>query len=61
MRNCEKVITFNSLVGIESVYWKTINCYYRRVYEKLECIYKPKSHKKVMELVLDKTSNRNQF
>ncbi len=55
MRNCEKVITFNSLVGIESVYWKKPSIVIgRRVYEKLECIYKPKSHKKVMELVLDK-------
>lgn len=55
LRVCEKAITFNSLIGIESVYWKKPSIIIgRRVYEKLDCIYKPKTHKEVMRLVFKK-------
>tara|TARA_X000000950_G_scaffold285673_1_gene392225 strand:- start:80 stop:1573 length:1494 start_codon:yes stop_codon:yes gene_type:complete len=55
LKVCEKAITFNSLIGIESVYWRKPSIIIgRRVYEKLNCIYKPKNHSEVMRLVLKK-------
>ena len=55
LKVCEKVITFNSLIGIESVYWKKPSIIIgRRVYEKLDCIYKPRSHNQTMSLIFNK-------
>lgn len=55
MRICEKVITYNSLTGIEAVYWNKPSIVLgRRVYEKLNCIYSPKSHNSNLKLILNK-------
>ena len=55
MRKCEKVITYNSLTGIEAVYWKKPSIVLgRRVYEKLDCVYIPKNHSHNMKLILTK-------
>lgn len=55
LKACEKVITFNSLIGIESVYWKKPSIIIgRRVYEKLDCIYKPKNHNQTMKMIFNK-------
>ena len=55
MRKCEKVITYNSLTGIEAVYWKKPSIVLgRRVYEKLDCVYIPKNHSHNMKLILNK-------
>ncbi len=52
LKACEKVITFNSLIGIEAVYLNKPSIIIgRRVYEKLNCIYKPKNHKEVIKLL----------
>ena len=56
MRLCEKVLTYNSLTGIEAVYWNKPSIVIgRRVYEKLNCIYSPKSHRSNMKLILNQT------
>lgn len=55
LKACEKVITFNSLIGIEAVYFNKPSIIIgRRVYEKLNCIYKPKNHKEVKKLLFQK-------
>ncbi len=54
MRICEKVLTYNSLTGIEAVYWNKPSIVLgRRVYEKLNCIYSPKNHEENMRLIFD--------
>ena len=53
MRECNKVITYNSLTGIEAVYWKKPSIVLgRRVYEKLDCVYTPKNHIHNTQLIL---------
>ena len=55
MRRCDKVITYNSLTGIEAVYWKKPSIVLgRRVYEKLDCVYVPKNHSHNKKLILTK-------
>ena len=55
MRKCEKVLTYNSLTGIEAVYWKKPSIVLgRRVYEKLDCVYIPKNHSHNKKLILSK-------
>ncbi|MFZ3384850.1 MAG: hypothetical protein WA144_13080 [Candidatus Methanoperedens sp.] len=51
---CEKVITFGSTVGIESVYWgKPSILAGRSVYEDLEGCYIPKDHEEFIHLIND--------
>ena len=53
--NCEKILNYNSRTGIEAVYWKKPSIVLgRSVFEKLNCIYKPKNHKETMKFILDK-------
>ena len=50
--NADKVITYNSQTGIEAVYWEKPSILLgRRVYENLNCVYKPKNHNEVMRLI----------
>ena len=54
--NADKVISYNSLMGIEAVYWgKPSILLGRRPYENLEVVYKPKNHLSVMNLIFKKT------
>lgn len=51
--NADKIITYNSQTGIEAVYWEKPSIILgRRVYENLNCVYKPVDHKDVMRLIL---------
>ena len=48
----DKVLTYNSQTGIEAVYWEKPSIILgRRVYENLNCVYKPKNHKKLLQLL----------
>ena len=52
LMNADKVISYNSLMGIEAVYWgKPSILLGRRPYENLEVVYKPKNHLSVMNLI----------
>ena len=52
--NANKVLTYNSQTGIEAVYWEKPSILLgRRVYENLNCVYKPKNHNDVMRLIYD--------
>ena len=52
--NANKVLTYNSQTGIEAVYWEKPSIILgRRVYENLNCVYKPKNHNDVMRLIYD--------
>ncbi len=54
MDACEKVITFGSTVGIESVYWgKPSILAGRSSYEDLESCYIPKDHEELINLIND--------
>jgi hypothetical protein len=49
---CEKIITFGSTVGVEATYWgKPSILAGRALYENLDCCYKPRSHKELIELL----------
>lgn len=50
--NADKILTYNSQTGIEAVYWEKPSIILgRRVYENLNCVYKPRNHKNVMQLI----------
>tara|TARA_B110000008_G_scaffold278672_1_gene323159 strand:- start:1665 stop:3149 length:1485 start_codon:yes stop_codon:yes gene_type:complete len=50
----DKVLTYNSQTGIEAVYWQKPSIILgRRVYENLNCVYKPKNHKKLLQLLFN--------
>ena len=50
--NADKVLTYNSQTGIEAVYWEKPSIILgRRIYENLNCVYKPKNHKDVLRLL----------
>lgn len=52
MISCNKVITFTSTIGIESAYWgKPTIIAGHSLYEKLECVYRPKTHDELINLV----------
>ena len=52
MDACEKVITFGSTMGIESVFWgKTSILIGRSLYEDVEGCYIPKTHDEVIDLI----------
>ena len=52
MISCNKVITFSSTIGIESAYWgKPTIIAGHSLYEKLECVYRPKTHDELINLV----------
>ena len=52
MEACEKVITFGSTMGIEAAYWGRPSIMVgRALYEDLDCIYVPKTHEDVIELL----------
>lgn len=54
MDACEKVITFGSTMGIESVFWKTPSILVgRSIYEALGGCYIPKNHEKFINLIND--------
>lgn len=51
MDACEKVITFGSTTGIESIFWQKPSILVgKSVYEQLGC-YNPKSHDEVIDLI----------
>ena len=53
MLKSDKVITYNSQTGIEAVYWKKPSILLgRRIYEDFNCVYTPKNHKEVMNLIV---------
>lgn len=50
--NADKVLTYNSQTGIEAVYWEKPSIILgRRIYENLNCVYKPKNHEDVLRLL----------
>jgi len=52
MDACEKVITFGSTIGIESVFWeKTSILVARSLYEDLEGCYVPTNHDELIDLI----------
>ena len=52
MMSCNKVITFASTIGIESAYWhKPTILAGHALYEKLGCVYRPKTHQELVDLV----------
>jgi len=52
MDACDKVVTFGSTTGIEAAYWgKPSIMIGRAMYEKLDCIYVPKSHEELVKLL----------
>lgn len=52
MDRCEKVITFGSTMGIESVFWKKSSILVgHALYENLGGVYIPKNHDEVVELI----------
>ncbi|HEY6976146.1 MAG TPA: hypothetical protein VH396_07640 [Chitinophagaceae bacterium] len=52
MDKCDKIISFGSTTGIEAVYWNKPSILLGRAfYESLNCIYKPASHEKAIELI----------
>ena len=55
LMKADKVISYNSLMGIEAVYWQKPSILLgRRPYENLNVVYKPKNHLDVMELIFKK-------
>jgi capsule polysaccharide modification protein KpsS len=56
----DKVITFNSTMGVESVYWGTpVILIGRAYYEGLKCFYKPKDHEEVITLIKSNLEVKN--
>jgi len=52
MQACEKVVTFGSTMGIESVFWgKPSILAGRSLYEGLGGCYVPKTHKELVDLI----------
>jgi len=52
MKECEKVITFGSTIGIESIFWgKPSILIGRAIYEDLEGCYIPKNHGEVVDMI----------
>lgn len=52
MNECEKVLTFGSTIGIESVFWgKPSILIGRAIYEDLEGCYIPKNHGEVVDMI----------
>ena len=55
MDNADKVITFGSTMGMESVYWsKPVILLGRALYEQLNCLYIPKSHQEAVDILNNK-------
>jgi hypothetical protein len=53
MDACEKAITFGSTMGIEATYWgKTSILAGKSLYENLDCVYRPRTHDELVQLVL---------
>ena len=51
---CNKIIVFGSTIGVEAAYWgKPVILAGRSLYENLGCVYTPKSHTEVINLILD--------
>ena len=49
---CEKIITFGSTIGIEAAYWgKPSILAGRAFYENFDCVYVPKTHEELVELI----------
>lgn len=56
MDKADKVLTFSSTMGMESVFWKRpVILLSRAYYEDLDCFYKPTSKEHLIELINDKT------
>ena len=52
MDGCEKVVTFGSTMGIEASYWgKQSILAGRAIYERLDCVYVPKTHDELVKLL----------
>lgn len=51
---CDKVLIFNSTVGIEATFWNKPSIIIgRAMYENLNCCYLPKTHEEVMHLIFN--------
>lgn len=53
MDSSEKVLTFRSTMGIEATYWNKPSILLGKAYYSgFDCVYKPKSHEEVIDLLL---------
>ncbi|HBS47703.1 TPA: hypothetical protein DEO28_05065 [Candidatus Dependentiae bacterium] len=52
LKNCSKILTFGSTMGVEACFWKKTSILVGRAfYEDLNCSYIPKSHEEVIDLI----------